>query len=119
MGGRRARSLSEVVGTGLAREKQRFEEAVSSHEPQAVAVTSARLVAKSKKAANIIYYASKLSDFIRSVVESGKDLSYSERIRLARRAWSRIKKRENLTDDPIVTQAVVRATAKAIAKGEK
>lgn len=119
MGGRRARSLLEVVGTGSSRQKERFEEAITSQDPQAVAVSSARLLASSKRAANIIYYASKLSDFIRTIVESDKDLSYSERVGLARKEWSRIKKKEHIKDDPIVTQAVIRATAKAIAKSEK
>ncbi|MCJ7504741.1 MAG: hypothetical protein MUP80_17030 [Acidobacteriia bacterium] len=119
MGGRRGRSLAEIVGTGLSRQKEQFEEAIASRDPYEVAVSSARLLARSKRAVNILYYASKLSDFIREVVESGKDLTYAERQGLARSEWSRIKKKEDIKDDPIVTQAVIRATAKAIAKSEK
>lgn len=96
MGGRRARSLLEVVGTGLTRQKHNFEQAIASKNPEAVTTTSADLMASSKRAANIIFYASKLSNFIRKVVESGKDLSYSERMSLARKEWSRIKKKKTL-----------------------
>jgi hypothetical protein len=119
MGGRRARSLLEIVGTGLSRQKEKFEEAIASKDPQALATSSAKLMANSKRAASIVYYAAKLSDFVRKTVESGEDLTHSERMRLARKEWSRIKKKENIENDPIVTEAVVRATAKAIAKSEE
>jgi len=118
MGGRRARSLVEIVGTGLSRQKEKFEQAIASGDPQAVTTSSAQLMASSKRAANIIYYVSKLADFVRKIVEKGDDLSREERESLARKEWSRIKRKENIKNDPIVTEAVVRATAKALAKSE-
>lgn len=74
------------------------------------------MLGASEKAVDIVYYASKLADFVRKMVESGKDLSYEERQKQARKEWSRIKKREGLKHDPITTQAIVSAAAKAIAK---
>jgi hypothetical protein len=119
VGGRRARSVIEIVGSGLSAQKGQFTKAISEENPQAVAVSSARLLANSKKTADILYYASKLAGFVKDVVESGRDLPFEQRVALARREWSRIKKEENLEDDPIATAAIVSAAAKAIAKGRK
>jgi hypothetical protein len=119
MGGRRARSLKEIVGTGLAAQRRQFRKAISDENPEALAVSSAKLLGSSKKTADIIYYVSQLANFVKRIVESGRDLSYEERVALARKEWSRIKKENNLEDDPIVTNAVVSAAAKAIAKGRK
>lgn len=119
MGGRRARSLSEIVGAGLSAQRASFTRAVGQEDPQGVAVSSAKLVAKSEKIADIVYYASKLADFVKKIVESGRDLNYEQRVELARKEWSRVKKEENLHDDPIITNAIVSSAAKAIGKGRK
>jgi hypothetical protein len=117
MGGRRARSLSEIVGTGLSAQRASFTRALGQENPEGVAVSSAKLVAKSGKMAQIVYYAAKLSDFVRK--EAGKDLSYEQRVELARKEWSRVKKEQQLGDDPIVTNAIVSSVARAIGKGRK
>ena len=119
MGGRRARSLSEIVGSGLSSQRASFTRALGQEDPGEVAASSAKLAAKSNKIAQIIYYTAKLSDFVRRTVEEGKDLNYKEREQLARKAWSQLKKEQKLQDDPIVTSAIVSSVAKAIAKGGK
>ena len=119
MGGRRARSLSEIVGGGLSTQRASFTRALGQENPEGVAVSSAKLVAKSSKMAQIIYYTAKLSDFVRKAVESGKDLTYEQRVELTRKEWSRVKKEQQLADDPIVTNAIVSSVAKAIGKGRK
>jgi hypothetical protein len=119
MGGRRARSLKEIVGAGLSAQKRKFTEAISEKDPQAVAVSSANLLANSKKTTDIIYYASLLTDFVKRMARRARDLDFEERVALARKEWSRIKKEQNLEDDPIVTNTIVSAAAKAIAKGRK
>jgi hypothetical protein len=119
VGGRRARSLREIVGTGVAAQSRQLSKAISEENPKAVATSSAQLLAKSKKTVDTLYYVSQLADFVKKIVESGRDLPYEERVTLARQEWSRIKKQENLDDDPIVTNAIVSAAAKAIAKGRK
>jgi hypothetical protein len=119
VGGRRARSVSEIVGGGLSAQEGQLTRAIAEENPQGIAVSSAKLLADSKKTTDIFYYISKLTDFVKSVVESGRDLSYEERETLARKEWSRIKREEKLEDDPIVTRAVISAVAKAIAKGRK
>jgi hypothetical protein len=119
VGGRRARSLNEIVGTGLSSPKRKFIEAISEKSPQGVAASSANLLAKSKRTTDIIYYASLLTDFVKRKARAAEDLNYEERVALARREWSRIKKKENLEDDPVVTNTIVSAAAKAIAKGRK
>ncbi len=121
MGGRRASSISEIVGRGsrLAPLSQRLGKAISAEDPQQVAETTANLLATGPKSTDILYYAAQLADFIRRVVESRKDLPYQERESLAREEWSKIKTREGLPDDPIITQAIVSAAARAIGRQKK
>jgi hypothetical protein len=121
MGGRRASSLSEIVGAGsrLAPLSRSLGRALTAEDPGRVAAATAHLLADGAKSTDILYYASQLTDFIRRVVESGKDLSYEKRESLARQEWSRIKARDGLTDDAIVTQALVSAAARSLARQKK
>lgn len=119
MGGRRARSVSEVVGEGLRGQKSQFARALKGKDPQAIAQSSARLLAKSPKTTDILYYVSKLASFVRKQVKEGEALKYKERKRLARKEWSRIKKAEKFTDDHITTNAIIAAVAKAIGEGKQ
>jgi hypothetical protein len=119
MGGRRARSLSEIVGTGLGAQQASFTRAIEQENPEAIAVSSAKLVAKSDKIADILYYASKLAEFVLRESKTKHDLDHEGRMRLARQEWSRVKKEEGLEDDPVVTNALVNAVAKAIGRGRK
>ncbi len=114
MGGRRARNVSEIVGEGLRVEKGQFTRALKSKDPEAIAQGSARLLAKSSKTTEILYYATKLADFVRKQVKEGKALTHAERESLVRKEWSRIKKAEKLPDDAIATPAIVAAATKAI-----
>lgn len=119
MGGRRARSIKEIVGGGLSSQTASLTRAVNEGDAEAVAAASAKLLEQSDKATDILFYASRLANFVRQTVESGRDLGYEERLSLARREWSRIKKEEGIDDDPVVTNALVSAVAKAIAKESK
>ena len=119
MGGRRARSVTEIVGTGLGKQSRQLSKALAEADPAAVATSSARLLASSKKTVDVLYYVARLANFVSKIVESGRDLPHAERVSLARKEWSRIKRAENLPDDPVVTNAVVSAAAHAIAKGRK
>lgn len=118
MGGRRASSISEIVGSGsrLAPLSQRLGRALTAEDPRQVAAATANLLATGPKSTDILYYASQLIDFIRRMVERGKDLPYEEREALAREAWSKVKAREGLPDDAITTQAIVSAAARAIGR---
>lgn len=116
MGGRRARSVGEIVGSGLAAERA-FDRALDNANPRALAASSARMVAESDRVTDIFYYVSRLATVVRRFVEEGRDLSYDERQAVARREWSRIKQQENLPDDPVATQAIVAAVAKALGRG--
>lgn len=119
MGGRRTRSITELVGTGLGTQRGQLTRAIHSENAATVAASSARLVAISGRTADILYYASKIAGFVAKVVKSGKPLSYPEREALARGEWSRIKKKEKLKDDSVLTTAIVSATTKALGKGSK
>jgi hypothetical protein len=119
MGGRRAKSLSQIVGEGLGRQQASFMRAVGENDPEGIATSSAELAAESGRITDILYYASKLADFVIKEAESAQDLNHDERLKLVRREWSRIKKKENIKDDPVITDAIVFAAAKAIGKGRK
>ena len=120
MGGRRARSLSEIVGEKpLKKERASFTQAIREQDPERIAASSAVLAAESGRISQILYYASKLTDFVLKESKSKKDLSHEERLRLARQEWSRIKKAEGIKDDPVVTDAIVFAVAKTIGEGRK
>ena len=121
MGGRRARSILEIVGPGsrLAPLSQRFGRAVTAEDPHQVATAAANLLATGPKSTDILYYAVQLADFIRRTVESGKDLPYGKREALAREEWSRIKARENLPDDAVTTNVILSAAARAIGQQKK
>jgi hypothetical protein len=116
VGGRRARSVGEIVGTGLPAERT-LGRALEAGSANALAASSARLVAESERVTDIFYYISRLAGFVRQIVEGGEDLSYDQRQALARREWSRLKQRENLPDDAVVTQTIVSAVAKALGRG--
>jgi hypothetical protein len=119
MGGRRATSLGEILGSGLGPQQANFTRAVGHKDPEGIATSSAKLIAESDRVSDILYYASKLTDFVLQEAKSKKDLNYEQRLRLARQAWSRVKREEGLKNDPIVTEAIVSAAAKAIGKRRK
>ena len=119
MGSRRAKSLSEIVGGGLRAEQRSLTRAIESEDPASIASSSAKLVANSEKISDILYYVSKLANFVLKEAKSKESLNYEQREQLARQEWSRIKKEEGLEDDPVVTKTIVSAVAKAIGKGRK
>jgi hypothetical protein len=119
MGGRRPTSLGEIIGGGLGPQKARLTRAIGHEDPESIATSSAKLAAESEKISDILYYASKLTDFVLKHAQSKKELDYEQRIHLARQEWSRVKKLEGLKDDPVFTNAIVSAAAKAIGKGRK
>jgi len=96
-----------------------FTRTIGQKDPQSIVASSAKLVAESEKVSDILYYASKMADFVLREARSKQDLDYEQRMRLARQEWSRIKKKEKLENDPVVTKAIVSAVAKAIGKGRK
>lgn len=118
MGGRRARTLSEIAGPGAAAQKSQVNRALEARDPDRLATSSARLLAEGSKTGDIVYLASKLVDFVTTNSARASALPYVERERLARQAWSRIKSAEGLPDDPIVTEALVSSVAKALGRGK-
>jgi hypothetical protein len=119
MGGRRAKSLGEILGSGMGPQQASFTRAIGKSDPESIASSSAKLVAESDKITDILYYVSKLAGFVLKEAKSKEDLNFVEREKLARREWSRIKKEEGIEDDPVVTNAIVSAVVKAIGKGRK
>jgi hypothetical protein len=119
MGGRRAKSLGEILGSGMGPQQASFTRAISKSDPESIASSSAKLAAESDKISDILYYVSKLADFVLKESKSKQDLNSVEREKLARQEWSRIKKEEGIENDEVVTNAIVSAVTKAIGKGRK
>lgn len=121
MGGRRASSISQIVGGGsrLAPLGRDLGRALTAKDPDRLAAATANLLSDGPKTTDILYYAAQLTDFIRRAVESRVDLPYEQRESLAREAWSRIKERDGLPDDSVVTQALVTAAARAVGRPKK
>src|SRR5437588_10838 len=105
MGGRRAKSLGEILGGGMGSQQASFTRAIGKSDPESIASSSAKLAAESDKITDILYYVSKLADFVLKESKSTQDLSYEQRQQLARREWSRVKREEGIENDPIVTDA--------------
>jgi hypothetical protein len=99
-----------------ATQRARFTRALNEQNPEAVATSSARLLAGSPRIGQVIYYTAKLSDFVRRTAEAGRNLNYEARKALAKQEWSRVKKQERLSVDHIIDAAVVSSVAKAIGK---
>jgi hypothetical protein len=119
MGGRRAKSLGDILGGGLGPQQASFTRAIGKSDPEGIATGSAKLAAESDKISEILYYVSKLADFVVREANSEQELTYEQRQQLARREWSRVKREEGIENDPVVTDAVVTAVAKAIGKRRK
>jgi len=119
MGGRRARTISSIVGVGAAGARTQLRRALEAQDPTGVARGAARVLAETPKPADIIYYAGKLSNLVRRAVEEGKPLSRSEREKLVHTAWAEVRRAANLADDPVMTRIVVSATLDALPKGKK
>lgn len=115
----RVRSLDEIVGAGLTPQKREFTSAIRQRDPARIARSAARLAAASPKVTTILQYASKLTDFILTEVRRAQTLSYQERLRLARREWSRVKKEEGLKGDPVITHIITTSVAKALGSGRQ
>ena len=93
MGGRRAKSLSEIVGTGLSAQQGSFTRAIGKKDPESITTSSAKLVAKSETISDILYYVSKLANFVVREAQSTEDLNYAEREALAKKEWSRLRRK--------------------------
>ncbi len=119
MGGRRARSVIDFVGAGLPSERGQVTRAVKAKDPTALARNTAKLVARSEKSLDIVYYATKLSGFIHKVVESGTTYSLEQRKHLAEKEWGGIKRKYKIPDDEVRDGAIVRAAAFAISRPKK
>jgi hypothetical protein len=121
MGGRRARSIAEIVGAGgrVTAQAGKLSRALAREDAEEVVASSAGMVVHSKRVDDILYYASKLIPFITRNVKGRESLSYEDREKLVREEWSRIKRKEGLRHDAIVTKAIISATVKAIRTKKK
>ncbi|SRR6266498_141894 len=116
MGGRRAKSVAEIAGPGLTSLAARLGRALEAGKPEDITSSAATLVARGTKTIDIIYYGSKLLDFVERIIRTRGSIDRVDRERLARQEWSRIKKAEGLPDDPIATDAIVKAAVRALGK---
>lgn len=118
MGGRRARPASKVLGTRVG--IQAFNDAVDENaDPKDVAALGANVLLHSDRFPDVFYYLSRLASEVASAAESGRISTPDERNAFATRAWSSLKQREQIPDDPITTRAIVDAISKALERGRR
>ena len=116
MGGRRARSVAEVAGTGLGARTGHLTRALEAGDATAAAIQTAKIIAAGDRTDDLLYYATKLRPAIDRVIARPRQLPLAERERLARSAWAQLKRKENIPDDLILTRILVRSVARAMGK---
>ena len=119
MGGRRAGSLTNLVGSGgnVSIAKRRLTRAVTKEDPNAIAIASAQLIADSNVGLEGIRYGLKLAPYITTNASKLARLTVKDRDEKIRQVWSQIKKRENITTTREVDNVVVVAAKEAFSKG--
>jgi hypothetical protein len=118
MGGRRAGSLSNLVGSGrdVAAAKRRLSRAVTKEDPSAIAEASINLVEHSNVGIESLRLGLKLAPYVSENAAELATLSGTDREERIRAAWADIKRRENLQTPREVDSAVVNAAKAAFAK---
>lgn len=121
MGGRRSYKVKHVVGTSrsIISEKRKLTSALKKKDPKEIAVSSAKLIAKSELSLKNLAMVTKLADFIGTSVAKKEFLSYKERRKLASEAWTKIKKAEKIETTPEVDKIIVTSATKAIRRRRK
>lgn len=120
MGGRRAGSLSNLVGSGgkVTTAKSKLSRAVSSENPDAIASAAANLVTKSDVGLEALRFSLKLTPFISDNARRLAQISLSKRDEEIRKAWSSVKKTSNIRTSPELDNSVISAALATFGKGD-
>lgn len=118
MGGRRAGSLTNLVGKGgkVTSSKRELSRAVAKQDPSAIAQASAKLVTNSDIGLQAIRYSLKLAPFISRNADSLVKLSQKDQEETIRHAWGKVKKDNALATTPELDSTVVSAAKNTFLK---
>lgn len=118
MGGRRAGSLTKLVGKGgeVATAKGGLTRAVSTKDPDAIAEASVRLIAQSSVGLEALRYSLKLAPYISRNARRLAQLSREKRDEEIRKAWSSVKRANNLETSSELDNTVISAAHATFSK---
>ena len=118
MGGRRAASLTNLVGKGgkVTTAKGDLSRAVTKQDPGAIAHASARLITQSDVGLEALRYSLKLAPYISQNARRLAQLSRSKRDEEIRQVWSSIKRSNNLDTTPELDNTVISAAHATFSK---
>lgn len=118
MGGRRATSLAEVLGSRRAYPglERNLHQALSDQDPQAISNAAAALATKALRPKDLDSYLIHLVPFIRK--QLAKPAPPKDVRRDVRREWSRVKKAHGIEVRRVISDAVVQA-AEDLLRGKR
>ena len=118
MGGRRAGSLTNLVGKGggVSTAKSELSRAVTKENSNAIAEASAKLITKSDVGLEALRYSLKLAPFISRNTKHLAKLSNKEQDEKIRHAWSKVKKDHDLKTSPELDSTVISAAKNTLLK---
>lgn len=118
MGGRRAGSLTSLVGSGgaVTPAKSRLTRAIKGQDPSEIATASVQLVLNSELGLGSIRLALKLVPYLQQNASELAQLSRPERDERIREAWSDVKRQANVVTSKEVDGAIIGAANAAFAK---
>jgi hypothetical protein len=120
MGSRRSYSLSTVVGTSksLSGSKSALTRAIQDENPDAIAASSAKLIAKSDKASDFFFYGMKLRDALRKTAPTAptdpQELDQHVRV-----LWARVKREHGIPDDRAIDKVVIDSAKAALERRKR
>jgi len=119
MGGRRRRTITEIIGSGVPGIRAFNNALESGADANAVVERGTRVLEGSGRLTDVLYYLSRLASAVTSAAESSATWTDDERSDFARREWSALKQREQIADDPVTNRAIIDAIAKALKRGRR
>ena len=96
MGGRRGRSIRDIVGLGNRGLKGKLTQAVDEKNPEKIAYYSSELISKSPPEGKSIVVAFEFMNIISKRADELKELQEEERIKEVTRIWTKLKKEKKL-----------------------
>jgi hypothetical protein len=111
MGGRRNYSIKKVIGDI---DHRQLTLSVKHGEPRDIAISSAKLVAKSNLSIKNLVASTKMLGFISKKIREKKFLNYENRIRASSEEWNKIKEHKKIETPIEIDRILISASAKAI-----
>lgn len=121
MGSTRKYDVSAIVGKNrnLTPQKIQVTKAIKSGNEKEIAFQSARLIEKSELSGSYFFYGKKLLGFLKDFKSKSEKLSATEIDKILKQEWSSIKKRDKISDNPVLDNLVLDSAKIALREGKK